>query len=115
MMNKHCIKQSNEHELAQPLVKKFLSPTHWIKDDIKAVIVSDDGRANLKEQENYEPGAIYKNNKTGKLYRVIMFMHNCPNAQDGQEMVVYESIENPTDGATFCREVTEFREKFEAM
>jgi hypothetical protein len=77
--------------------------------------VSDDGRQYCKSYDNEEPGTIYKHNKTDKLYRVIGFMKNCTNAQDEQTMVVYEAVDSPTDNGTFCREATEFREKFTAV
>ena len=36
---------------------------------------------------------IYKNKKKGTLYKIIGSVINCTNAQDGQEMFLYEPIE----------------------
>ena len=54
---------------------------------------------------------IYRNNKNEKLYEVLSEnLINCTNANDGQEMVFYVSLEG--SGKKFCREKKEFFEKF---
>ena len=52
---------------------------------------------------------LYRNNKTGNLYRVIGTVTNTTNAQDGQIMYLYKSVNN---GMSFVREVEEFKNKF---
>ncbi|NCB40770.1 MAG: hypothetical protein EOM80_18585 [Erysipelotrichia bacterium] len=53
---------------------------------------------------------LYRNKKTGGIYHVIGFVINATNAQDGQSMVLYDG-----NGMMFCREKSEFFEKFEAV
>lgn len=47
--------------------------------------------------------------KTGNRYFYKGICINCTNSNDGQIMVIYKN----TNGLTFCREVSEFIEKFE--
>ena len=54
---------------------------------------------------------IYRNNKNKKLYEILTEdLINCTNANDGQEMVLYVSLEAAEK--KFCREKKEFFEKF---
>lgn len=52
---------------------------------------------------------IWKNNKTGNLYVVEGTTTNATNAQDGQKMVKYYSLD---DNEPYVREISEFKEKF---
>ncbi len=53
----------------------------------------------------------YRNNKNGNIYEVIREdVINCTNANDGQVMVMYKSIEHPE--MLFVREINEFKIKF---
>ena len=53
----------------------------------------------------------YRNNKNGNLYEVIREdVINCTNANDGQIMVMYKSLNNPEK--LFVREISEFQNKF---
>lgn len=54
---------------------------------------------------------IWRNKKKGTLYKVVGKCINCTNAQDGQLMIMYESLGD--DNLTFVREEKEFIEKFE--
>ena len=47
--------------------------------------------------------------KTGNTYLFVATAINATNAQDGQDVVIYQNGE----GQTFVRELTEMREKFE--
>jgi len=53
--------------------------------------------------------AVHK--KTGNKYAVIGLVKNCTNAQDGQIMVMYESLTMYRD-VHFTRELSEFLDKF---
>lgn len=56
---------------------------------------------------------IWQNNKTKELYNVIKATGiNTTNAQDGQSMVEYYSVDDKGLIQPFYREITEFREKF---
>lgn len=59
-----------------------------------------------------QSGEIYKNKKNGNLYQVDGLGINCTNAQDGQEMVLYHPMETGAPYG-FCREISEFKEKFD--
>ena len=57
-----------------------------------------------------KPDKQYRNKKNGKIYTVTGEALNCTNAQDGQEMFIY----NVDDcELTFVRSKEEFNEKFE--
>ena len=58
---------------------------------------------------------IYKNKKKGTLYKIRGTAINCTNAQDGQEMFLYEPLEQTGGHLTFVREKNEFYEKFELI
>ena len=61
-------------------------------------------------------GDRYKHKKTGDIYVTGDTLVNCTNKQDQQIMVIYISEDRfETDGLTFCREVSEFLEKFELI
>jgi len=50
--------------------------------------------------------------KTNNKYRIIGFVKNCTNANDGQIMVIYEHL--TTHGNVhYTRELNEFKEKFD--
>lgn len=53
---------------------------------------------------------LWINNKKGTKYCVIGECINCTNAQDGQGMVIYQSVDEPS--LVFVREHSEFLEKF---
>lgn len=53
---------------------------------------------------------MWKNKKTGELYRIEAFITNTTNAQDGQRMVLYYKERN--EYTMFAREENEFYEKF---
>lgn len=55
-------------------------------------------------------GDIYKNKKTGNLYRIVDFAINATNAQDGQRMVCYAPANS--DDYLYVREINEFEKKF---
>jgi hypothetical protein len=55
---------------------------------------------------------FYKNKKNGQLYKIIDFVINCTNEQDGQHMVEYVKVSN-NETQVFVREIKEFCEKFE--
>jgi len=54
---------------------------------------------------------IYRNKKNQQYYEVIGEAINCTNEQDGQQMIIYKSFNNPE--LTFVRERDEFLFKFE--
>jgi len=56
----------------------------------------------------------YLHIKSGRVYEVKFFgVINATNAQDGQEMVIYEGMKKDGSGkALFVREVNEFNDKF---
>lgn len=56
--------------------------------------------------------ALFRNKKNGKLYYTLNTVTNATNAQDDQEMVLYQPVGNDR---LFCREVEEFNEKFESV
>ena len=65
-----------------------------------------------KEIKFTEPDKQYRNKKNGKIYTVTGEALNCTNAQDGQEMFIY----NVKDcELTFVRSKEEFNEKFERV
>ena len=54
---------------------------------------------------------VYRNKKTGQLYRVINHIDgvvDCTNSRDGEEVVLY-----PRNGRLFIMKYDEFREKFD--
>jgi len=57
---------------------------------------------------------FFINNKTGRKYYVTGTATNTTNAQDQQTMVLYQNAIEETilPGVTFCRELTEFKNKF---
>lgn len=58
----------------------------------------------------------YKHKKTGNIYSVFTKEQvvNCTNAQNGQDMVMYKSIDDKSlSNIIFVRERNEFLEKFE--
>lgn len=54
----------------------------------------------------------YRNNKKGTEYELLGTCINCTNAQDGQLMYIYKSLDNDM---LFVREQKEFLEKFTAI
>ena len=59
-------------------------------------------------------GKFFINNKTGRKYYVTGTVINTTNAQDQQTMVLYQNVieETVLPGVAFCRELTEFKNKF---
>jgi len=59
-------------------------------------------------------GRHFVNNKTGKKYYVTGLATNTTNAQDGQEMILYQRVVNGNldRSITFCRQLAEFKDKF---
>lgn len=55
-------------------------------------------------------GFYYINNKTGEFYKVINYVINATNSNDGQTMVLYEKVHHSE--SLYVREIREFREKF---
>ena len=55
-------------------------------------------------------GIVVRNIKTDNLYVINGTALNCTNANDGQVMVIYAN-----ETQEFVREITEFKEKFEAV
>lgn len=56
---------------------------------------------------------VWRNNKTKEMYNVVKASGiNTTNAQDGQHMVEYYSMEDTNLIQPFYREISEFREKF---
>ena len=53
--------------------------------------------------------ALFRNKKNGKLYFAIGTVTNATNAQDDQEMILYRPVKSER---LFCREETEFNQKF---
>jgi hypothetical protein len=71
---------------------------------------------NVALEASHNPIKVYRNKKTGALYRKLKLLTNSTNAANGQLMVEYTLCDtkgNILDGETFAREVTEFEEKFE--
>ena len=62
---------------------------------------------------------IFQNKKTKGYYKLLGTVINTTNAQDGQIMFVYTSLNQPDDitepRKTFVRERVEFLEKFELV
>lgn len=56
--------------------------------------------------------ALFRNRKNGNLYIKLDTVTNATNAQDDQEMVLYRPVKSER---LFCRETTEFQEKFVAV
>jgi hypothetical protein len=54
----------------------------------------------------------FKNKKNGKYYDVIDSCLNATNANNGQIMIIYQSIDGTSK---YCREEKEFLEKFEKV
>jgi len=52
----------------------------------------------------------YKNVKTGNIYKLLGVVINSTNAQDGQQMVMYQQ---EVGSQVYVREYTEFYKKFE--
>lgn len=56
----------------------------------------------------------YRHRKTGNIYLVLNVVTNATNAQDGQEMILYQRDNDP--GSPFyVRERDEFSQKFEKI
>lgn len=53
---------------------------------------------------------IFRNKKTGNLYRLLFTSTNCTNKDDGKLMIIYTD-----DTRIFVREAEEFFEKFERV
>jgi hypothetical protein len=58
---------------------------------------------------------MYKNKKTGNLYGVLGEAINSTNAQNGQIMVSYFTLDENVEYKIFVREKNEFLEKFTAV
>lgn len=60
----------------------------------------------------YTTWQAFRHNKTGNLYRALYskVVVNATNAQDGQEMILYERVGQP--GTFYVREYNEFLQKF---
>lgn len=56
-------------------------------------------------------GTVYKNRKSGKLYKVIHISTCTTNAETGQYSVIYHALDNPNE--VFDRKIFEFPHKFE--
>ncbi|QGY41554.1 hypothetical protein GM415_15975 [Pseudodesulfovibrio cashew] len=56
--------------------------------------------------------ALFRNKKNGNLYFTLGTVTNATNAQDDQEMILYQPVESQR---LFCREETEFNQKFERV
>jgi hypothetical protein len=55
--------------------------------------------------------ALYRNKKTGQLYRALREVLDCTNARDGTTAILYERAQGSE--LAFVRERSEFLEKFE--
>ena len=61
-------------------------------------------------------GDRYKHKKTGDIYVAGDTLVNCTNKQDQQVVVTYIREDRfETNGLSFCREISEFLEKFELI
>lgn len=61
---------------------------------------------------NFDVPRLFKHNKTGKIYFVLnQDVIDCTN---GREDKTYTLYKNP-EGQAFCRETSEFNEKFTEM
>jgi hypothetical protein len=56
---------------------------------------------------------IWRNKKTGELYRIYDKAIDCTNERDGINVIIYGLKSN--DNQTFVREESEFYEKFEEV
>jgi hypothetical protein len=56
---------------------------------------------------------IFKNKKSGKLYRWLASGIDCTNIRDGTRVVIYRVESDPV--GVFVREESEFFEKFEMV
>ena len=57
-------------------------------------------------------GRIYKHNKTGNFYRVVMVAIDSTNARDGTLVVAYVKHKVDSPIVYFVRDLCEFHEKF---
>ena len=56
---------------------------------------------------------IYKNKKTGNLYRLLAVATDCTNSRDSSNVIVYCPDDN--EHSIFVRDIDEFNDKFDPV